>query len=516
MRSTYGFRATRPGSFRARLEALEQRQCLSVTVATVGTELRITGDADDDTIDIVDSGAGHIDVTGLGGAVLGAGDAIQRIRLNSGDGSDTVSYALSGPLTTPRTLIFRLGDGDTNSATFDLSAGINANLRIDAAGGDGEDTLGVTLGVITDADVQVKLDGKDNNDTLTVSSVSGVAGLAEDGGTDSVNVDLLGGRGDDTLSASLAAAANVHLDVDMDGGSGDDDMSLIVTGTGAAEATTLASGSIGRQSFEACADPGVYVDMNGGSGDDVISASLEAGAAAHAKLDVDGASGDDEISVNVSDVADGEAPSLASGLSSSIHSAIHDSDGLYVDLAGGGGDDTMSSTVSAAIVGRSHIAMDGGSGDDDMTMSATGDIEADASLCVKMDGSSGDDVMNATVTSLVLGSLKFSANGGGGDDTMVNNITAAIGSTGQVKAIAAGLGGTDEVTLNVIDLSGDGGASLLASLEAKILDPGGHDTLVNTPNVEVVLNASFGIRGCGQNLNVMEALDHIFDQFGRD
>ena len=62
-------------SFRTRMEVLEDRRCLAVSVVSVGNELRITGNGDDDTINISDSGDGAITVTDGGGTAIGTGTA---------------------------------------------------------------------------------------------------------------------------------------------------------------------------------------------------------------------------------------------------------------------------------------------------------------------------------------------------------------------------------------------------------------------------------------------------------
>jgi hypothetical protein len=81
------------GSFRPRVESLEGRLCLSVTVSTVNVHgesvLKIVGDSGANEVSIVDNGSGHVDVS-QGGAIVGSGDDISAIKFYGKDGTDTV------------------------------------------------------------------------------------------------------------------------------------------------------------------------------------------------------------------------------------------------------------------------------------------------------------------------------------------------------------------------------------------------------------------------------------------
>src|SRR5262245_31949882 len=111
----FGKRSRRrvPTTLRPRLENLEGRLCLSVTVASVekpnGTELRITGDAAANNIKIIDQGNGHVDVTNGNGKLLGSADDVRAIRLEAKGGADSISYALVNPLTHVQSLFLDLG-----------------------------------------------------------------------------------------------------------------------------------------------------------------------------------------------------------------------------------------------------------------------------------------------------------------------------------------------------------------------------------------------------------------------
>ncbi len=510
-------------SFRTRMEALEDRRCLAVSVVSIGSELRITGDGDDDTINISDSGDGSITVTDGGGATLGTGSGVARIRVNANGGSDTVNYTLAGELTTGRSLSFNLGDGDTNRANLDFSAGIAANLRVNVAGGDGDDTVDVTLGAINDADVDVDVDGEDGEDHLSVTQTAGaVADGVAGSASSSLHVSVDGGDDNDTLNASLVAGSDVSVNVGLHGGAGDDDATLGITGdeAGGVETTVQIPRFGGRNLFATRYPAGVHADLDGGWGDDTLSASVDGAASEYTKIEMNGGNGDDELSLSL---GAGALPlNATASAKNGLRLGINGDAGMHASMYGGSGDDTMNATLGALAAGRNSVDMDGGSGDDEMSLVATAvDIAVDASLSAKMNGGSGDDVMNALFEGEILGSLKFEANGGGGDDSITSNLTAAIGSSGSLVAKSGGDSGTDDVTLNVFDLSGNGGASLLAKLDARIFDPGGHDNLVNTDLVDVILNnghrnGNDGNSGFGGIFErVDDFLENLFGAIGR-
>ena len=64
-----------------------------------------------------------------------------------------------------------------------------------------------------------------------------------------------------------------------------------------------------------------------------------------------------------------------------------------------------------------------------------------------------------------------------------------------------------------VDLSGGGGASLLEELVAQIFDPGGHDTLVHTDNVEVILNNGWHNGKSGGYGSAMRSMASMIDRF---
>jgi len=190
----------RPG--RLRLESLESRLCLSVSVSSLavqgGRELRIVGNAAADTINITDQGNGHIDVTNATGALLGSADNVKLIQVDGKGGKDVVNYTLANTLTKTEKVILDLGDG-ADQANIDLTKGVNgANLRLEVDGGDGADTIAVSLGSLSAAKAHVTLVGGAGADNITVNGTD-----ANVDATSLLALSLQGGAGADTLTSNL-------------------------------------------------------------------------------------------------------------------------------------------------------------------------------------------------------------------------------------------------------------------------------------------------------------------------
>ncbi len=255
--------------FRPRLESLEGRLCLSVTVTTIavdsGNELKIVGDSGADVVNITDQGDGHVDVTNGKGKILGSADNVSVIRFNGKDGKDTVSYALANPLTTTEQVILNLGDGGKDQASIDLSQGVSgANLHLTVNGGAGADTVSATLGSISAGKVILDVNGGDGKDAISVTG-SGITisddsvlrlNLAGDTGADTIATvidglvlgklvyNATGGQGTDTVSANITAdsASTGTLRAVERGGPGVDNVTLnVIDNSGGAGSSTLAA-----------------------------------------------------------------------------------------------------------------------------------------------------------------------------------------------------------------------------------------------------------------------------------
>ena len=226
--------------FRPRLESLEGRLCLSVTVSTIaldsGNELRIVGDSGADTVNISDQGNGHIDVTNGKGKVLGSADDVSVIRFNGKDGKDTVSYTLANPLTNTEKLILNLGGGGKNQAAIDLSQGISgADLHVTVNGGSGADTIGATLGSLSSAKLVLDVDGGAGKDAISVTG-SGV-NISDDS---VLKLDLAGGDGADTIATVFDGVILGKLVSTIEGGKGADTVTANITANSTSSGTLKA------------------------------------------------------------------------------------------------------------------------------------------------------------------------------------------------------------------------------------------------------------------------------------
>lgn len=239
-----------------RLESLEDRRCLSVTVATASVHgdnvLRITSDSSADTINIADSGDGHVEVTDGSGNVLGSADNVDAIRVLGGGGGDTVNYTLTGPLTHDEALSISLGGRDAGTANVDLSQGIQgARFFANVLGTSGDDNITTTLGNVTDgARANVFLAGGGGNDAI---ATTGTGVQIDDFSALDLRVD--GGRGDDNLTTTLDAALQGRLSVATSGGLGTDTLATNLT---------VSSGSTGR----------LFARADGGAGTDNVTLNV--------------------------------------------------------------------------------------------------------------------------------------------------------------------------------------------------------------------------------------------------
>ncbi len=234
--------------FRPRIEGLENRLCLSVTVASVakpnGTELQITGDANANTINVVDSGDGHVQVTDAEGKLLGAADNVRSIKLNAKGGGDAVSYTLENTLTHAQSLFFDLGAGK-DDLNLDLSQGLNgANLKVEVEGGDGADSIDALVGSLAAARLSLAFNGGAGKDAISITGTE----LHID--IDSALVaHISGNEGADTIESNLSGQLLGRIKYEAESGKGLD--SLIAN-------STITAGSTGK--FKSLAKGGKGAD----------------------------------------------------------------------------------------------------------------------------------------------------------------------------------------------------------------------------------------------------------------
>jgi hypothetical protein len=206
--------------FRPRVEALEGRLCLSVTVSTVEfhgeTALKIVGDGSANTVTITDQGNGTVEVND--GTTTTTENNISAIKFYGRNGTDTVNYTLAGALASDQKLYIDLGSGGDGAANLDLTAGLNADFDAYVEGSRHDDTMSALLGPMVNSHSKVKFEGGSGDDDL---SVTGAAAATLDAGSQ-LRLYLDGDSGDDSITTDLAGSIAGRLSLKVDGGRGVD------------------------------------------------------------------------------------------------------------------------------------------------------------------------------------------------------------------------------------------------------------------------------------------------------
>jgi hypothetical protein len=326
-RSRQGARSA--NRFVPQCESLENRWCPSAFVQVHHHTLIVHGDNNADTISIVDDGKGDVSATitpAAGNAISGSGTGITNVRIESGNGDDTVNYSLSGALSQNQSINLGLGKG-MDSVTLDFSAGVsNARLRVGIEGGRGADQLITNFGTLTNAKVALfgELGKGADQATLNFGAINQSRVLSE----------LHTGRGNDTVTTSFGGdITDSNVGVSADLGGGDD------TYTGTLGGNILGSSNVGLRA-------------NGGTGNDDITINgpaVNVAANSRLGLDLDGGRGTDSVTLNWEGQLNGA---------------------LAVREDGGRGNDTLiqNLTVDSGSTGKLNARLDAGRGNDSDTL----------------------------------------------------------------------------------------------------------------------------------------------------
>jgi hypothetical protein len=235
------------------------------------------------TISITDNGSGM--VSGTIDGQTASGTAINHVVVHSGAGDDTLTYTLTSPLTTPENLQIDMGSG-MDSATLDFSPGImSTRLKVDVTGSKGDDTLTTMFGPITDSHVDFRSNLGKGTDTFDGTLLGNITGSS------AVRFQVHGGKGADTLgfhAPSTNIDAGAKLDVNLLGGKGDDTINVDYTG--------VLNGKL-------------RLNAGGGKGADTTNANvtLNAGSTGELRGAVRGGAGKDTLTFNVIDNSGGTA-----------------------------------------------------------------------------------------------------------------------------------------------------------------------------------------------------------------
>jgi hypothetical protein len=270
------------GRFVPQLEVLEDRHCPSF-IGVQGHTLLILGDPTADTVSIMDSGNGTISGTINGQSA--AGTDINHVVVHTRGGDDTLTYTLTNPLTSPLNLQIDMGSGN-DTATLDFSPGItNTRLKVDFTGGKGNDTLTTKFGAITNSELYFRSNLGKGNDTFDNTLLGSIVGDS------AVRFLVHGGKGADTLgfhADSTNIDSGAKLDVNLLGGKGNDTINV---------------------DYQGVLNGELRLNANGGPGDDTVNANLtlNAGSSGELRGQVRGGPGNDTLTFNVFDNSGGTA-----------------------------------------------------------------------------------------------------------------------------------------------------------------------------------------------------------------
>jgi hypothetical protein len=252
---SYRHRDRRPVSFRPRLDRLEDRNLLSVSITQHGDVLVIRGDFHEDTITINDNGTGaahNITVVANGTTFTSGTDPVDKIFVSTRGFADHVFYNLTGDTKSAMTLGVRLGQGHD-----DFTAHLNGHQ------------------LLKGADYAFDVHGGNGGDTSQFFSDDNV-GIAE-GAT--LSVRMHGGFGEDHFGVSYKGVLNGTFDMALDGGAGNDRLNADF------ELQAGSNGMLGTPT-----DPAI---LRGGPGDDVLNYLVHVNGTAGVFATADGGSGID-------------------------------------------------------------------------------------------------------------------------------------------------------------------------------------------------------------------------------
>src|SRR5262245_16562574 len=250
--------ARQANRFRPEVQALEDRQVLSVTSTFGGGVLTLTGNGAADTISIAHDGNGLVTGSATGIASINQ-SGVDKLVIDTKGGRDTVFFTQTGNLFTR---------GFTR--TFDL------DVRL----GDDPDLFSATLqgDISSFMTMNITVHGDQNSDRMTVAADQGV----NIGRGAKLRVNMDGGGvffTNDKMSFFYRGQLNGTLDVNMDGGRGDDILTAFIgldTGStgqvGEGSGSRLAGGSgDDRLTFEVSDSSGASINaaMDGGSAKNV-------------------------------------------------------------------------------------------------------------------------------------------------------------------------------------------------------------------------------------------------------
>ncbi len=368
--------------------------------------------------DILSFGSAVQAGTGDGGRGLGYSIGSSDISMGAGDDTFTFSGQAGSGAAQLRSTNVKLGAG----ADYTLINGLVSASGSTVRGNEGDDEI-----VFTNSTGN----GTTAHNVLINANAGGDSINFAWSGTEVAGVGILGGAGDDTVSATFgavsawASAADTFSGAKVGGNKGAD--SIIVDVIGTSDQVRI-NGNSGNDTITvtAAAD-NVNFAVAGGKGNDLITAAFIAGNSSDAAT-VGGSLGNDTVSVKFSG---GHVSGLELGGASGDDSLIFSNQGAVLtadgsELLGGTGADTIALNIGSNVIvsaANGFVADLGGDGG-----SAGGGGAIDLNLSATMSAASGGLFFRGTTT---------------GDDIDVSNVT---GGGGLTRGVFSANEGADTIT----------------------------------------------------------------------
>jgi Ca2+-binding RTX toxin-like protein len=451
----------------------------------------VSGTAGNDTISVTEAAGAHTVVNGGVTTIYAAGSAFERLLVQSGDGTDTVTAtgAVVG-------LLVEAGAGN------DMVNASAATTDVVLLGGAGDDTLFGGSG-------NDRLEGGDGNDQL--NGLAGSDVLDGGAGNDDIRPGIsgvqyervMGGDGDDLLFLSLAGGTTTFTD----------DLSQLIVNYGSNG--TVAGGVEAVRVLNTAGAMTINVgDLAQTSVRDILLQLNDGGAASI--VTVDGSSLNDEIHVSQEQLSTA-SPAMLVPTVTTRWGQVAISDGSTAE---------NDSLVINGLAGNDTIKADGNV--------TTGGGGAVSTLAVTLNGDDGDDVLsgdarlngNAGNDILIGGAGNDTMDGGAGDDTFIGNGgTDAIGGGTGISAgdsvLVQGTPGDDTISITqdgsgfvVTTMNGltttytnfIGGPFATSGVERILVQADdGDDTISVTSLTGTAVNVDGGLPTASDTLNVTSA-----------
>jgi hypothetical protein len=244
--------------FLPKLDALEDRSLMSVSVNFAAGVLTLTGDrfgVAADRVDVTYDGAGNVSGTATGLAGFHQ-SGVKKLIIDTKGGRDTVTFNQIFSQIQDFSLDVRLGDdSDSFVGSFqgDIAAGRTVDVRVNGGGGSDLITVDASanVGVQPGARLSVTMDtGSGNTDKMAFAYGGRLQGT--------LDLFMFGNAGDNTLTATIGldAGSTGRVIARQDAGRGDDRLLLAVSDFSAASIDASMDG--GRNIFGGGNDTGTH------------------------------------------------------------------------------------------------------------------------------------------------------------------------------------------------------------------------------------------------------------------